>query len=88
MGHIAQFRVKISHRRALTIRILWFIGGVYFLQSFYIATLSQVPDYIGTNYPFVRQMVIFTTNVIILYDINALRFVKSYCTEPYATEYI
>ena len=63
MGHIVKLRVKNSHRRPLTIRILWFIGGVYFLQSFKFscivqwATLSQVPDYIGTNYPFVRQMV-------------------------------
>ena len=32
MGHIAQFRVVNPHRRPLTIRILCFTGGVYFLQ--------------------------------------------------------
>ena len=55
MGHIAQFRVMNPHRRPLTIRILWFIGGVYFLQSFKFSCivqwkmLSQVPDYINTD---------------------------------------
>ena len=48
MGHIAQFRVKYSHRRPLT--LLWFIGGVYFLQKdvvwdIFVFALGNTPGF-------------------------------------------
>ena len=82
---------------------LRFIGGVHFLQKIKFnckvqwGTLSQVPELSirATNgkdsLPFkiyTLYTILYYFSIIILYDINALRFVKSCFTEAHATEYM